>query len=56
MAWQLEGLAALVRGRMTELFERLVTLVGSEEAEGMLTAMQASPLSIADRKDRRGDH
>ena len=40
---------------MTELFERLVTLVGVEEAEEMLSAVQSSTLSLL-RKDHHGDH
>jgi hypothetical protein len=35
------GLAALVSGRMTELFERLVRLVGAEEAKAIVSSVLA---------------
>jgi hypothetical protein len=50
------GLAELVRGRMTTLFERLITLVGSEAAQETLLAVQASTRSIPTGKDCHGDH
>jgi hypothetical protein len=51
-----QGLATLVRGRMTELFERLVTLVGIKEAEEILVTIQSSAVLTLARKDRHGDH
>ena len=45
------GLAELVRGRMTELFERLVTLVGSEAAQETLIAVQTSACSMPAGKE-----
>ena len=50
------GLAELVRGRMTTLFERLITLVGSEAAKETLLAVQASTRSMPTGKDCHGDH
>jgi hypothetical protein len=35
------GLADLVRGRMAELFDRLVGLIGQDQAEDVLSALPA---------------
>ena len=49
------GLAELVQGRMTALFDRLVTLVGIEAAQRTLSAVQMSTSALPTRKDNHGD-
>jgi hypothetical protein len=51
-----QGLATLIRGRMHDLFERLVHLIGIDEAQAALTAVQTSILATRHRKERYGDH
>jgi hypothetical protein len=50
-----QGLTTLICGRMSELFERLVSLVGPEQARETLTTLHRSSNQHAPREDRHGD-
>jgi hypothetical protein len=51
-----QGLAKLIHGRMRDLFERLVHLIGVDEAQATLTAVQTTPVVTLPRKECHGDH
>jgi hypothetical protein len=51
----LQGLTALIHGRMAELFERLVHLIGIKDAQEMLATIESSTSQTVARKDHHGD-
>ena len=60
MPWQdqeqvAEGLALLIRGRLRDLWIRLVQLVGVEEAQAMLMALQTAPYATGPHTGKGDD-